>query len=53
MDEHGRYTIPVEPVFSTKVYDSSKGLSVHVHAQRGCTTHFRGVGSTCVYILCV
>ena len=23
-DEHGRFTIPVEPVFSHKVYDSSK-----------------------------
>ena len=24
MDEHGRFTIPVDPVFSHKVYDSSK-----------------------------
>ena len=24
MDEHGRFTIPVDPVFSLKVYDSSK-----------------------------
>jgi hypothetical protein len=26
MDEHGRFTIPVDPVFSQKVYDSSKSL---------------------------
>ena len=24
MDEHGRFTIPVDPVFSHKVYDSSE-----------------------------
>ena len=26
MDEHGRFTIPVDPVFSHKVYDSSKSI---------------------------
>ena len=38
-DEHGRFTIPVDPVFSHKVYDSSKYIfstctkctPVHVH----------------------
>ena len=25
-DENGRYTIPIDPVFSNKVYDSSKSL---------------------------
>ena len=27
MDEHGRFTIPVDPVLSHKVYDSSKSCT--------------------------
>ena len=28
MDEHGRFTVAVDPVFSHKVYDSSESLNI-------------------------
>ena len=31
MDEHGRFTIPVDPVFTHKVYDSSKSAGHSTH----------------------
>ena len=37
MDEHGRFTIPVDPVFTQKVYDSSK--TVHTLTLYVCTLY--------------
>ena len=40
MDEHGRFTIPVDPVFSHKVYDSSKSdLDKKPRNGFGCTVN--------------
>ena len=38
-DEHGRFNIPVDPVFSHKVYDSSKSTSRIMTKRNPTVTH--------------
>ena len=42
LDEHGRFTVPVDPVFSQKVYDSSE-----------CVVCVLCVCCVCVLCVCV
>ena len=46
MDEHGRFTIPVDPVFSHKVYDSSEFKLLVIYM-----LYMSGIYITFLYIL--